>query len=118
MNEMDLSELMDVAREGYLFDFAASTSPSLFVRSPAGDTLLHVAAARGSIGEIDFLLKMGLDVNSIGDYGATPLHCAAMTEQSDAYRHLVIYGADPAIRDSSGFLASDLLGCKTVPPGA
>ena len=106
---MDLTELMDVAREGYLFDFPASTAPLLLTRNSAGDTLLHVAAARGRIGEIDYLLKMGLDVDAIGDYGASPLHCAAMTEQNDAYHHLIICGADPAIRDSFGMLASDLL---------
>ena len=111
MLKVTLKELMDVAHEGYLFDSTDTPSSSaiLIMRGPAGESLLHVASARGSLLEIDFLLKIGLEINAKADYGATPLHYAAMTQQREAYDYLIVCGADASIRDSSGFLASDYL---------
>ena len=109
MDEINLDELMEVARDGFLFDIPVNPSDIANTKNSVGDTLLHVAAARGCVREIEYLIKMGIKLNEQGDYGHTPLHCSAMTNQRMAYDYLIQRGADQTISDSEGCLASDYL---------
>jgi ankyrin repeat protein len=64
---------------------------------------LHLAAKRGDVAGVKWLLDRGADPNaawSHGDARVTPLHLAAMFAQADVVRLLLDAGADPTIRDS------------------
>jgi ankyrin repeat protein len=53
-------------------------------RLPAGGTLLHVAAARGDVAMIRFLLAQGLAVGDRDGRGRTPLDLAVQAEEEEA----------------------------------
>jgi hypothetical protein len=75
-------------------------------------TLLHVAAAHGSLPALKSLLALGADPNATGDDGATPLHCACHARGdslSEVLAVLLQAGADKEQRDSLGRRPLDLL---------
>ena len=53
-------------------------------RGGDGDTLLHLAARRGDVETMEFLLTHGADPNAVNDFGATPLEEAISAEQPSA----------------------------------
>ena len=71
-------------------------------RSPEGDSCLHYAAMRGDSDSIRLLVKLGVDVNLIGDMGSTALHYARKFDHDDAAQTLTELGADPTIHDDFG----------------
>lgn len=71
-------------------------------QTPEGDSCLHIAAMRGDAKSIQYLIQMGLDVNSLGDLGNTPLHYACQFQKSSAASLLLSLGADPDARNELG----------------
>jgi len=61
------------------------------------DTMLHIAAWNGELGDIQILIDAGADVNAKGDLGNTPLHGAAMKGQVEAVTLLLNRGANPKL---------------------
>lgn len=67
-----------------------------YVLGDEGYTLVHVAAARGSVGAIALLVERGADLTARGGYDEQqPLHSAAWHDQPEAVRSLLELGADP-----------------------
>ena len=48
---------------------------------------------------LEYLLEQGLDVNSTGSHGATPLHVVTKAENIEAVKSLIQHGADVMARD-------------------
>lgn len=61
------------------------------------DTMLHIAAWKGELADMEVLILAGANVNAKGDMGNTPLHGAAMKGQVEAVKLLLRHGANPAI---------------------
>jgi uncharacterized protein len=59
-----------------------------------GSQVLHLAAFRGRLKDIDAFLACGADINAIGDLGLTPLHYAVLGDQCDAIHLLIRHGAN------------------------
>jgi ankyrin repeat protein len=76
-----------------------------------GETLLHVAAAKGSEPLVRALIARGADVNAKAARkghqldGRTPLMCAASGNSLGVVKLLLAHGADPFAKDSAGFTA-------------
>lgn len=68
-------------------------------RGALDDTMLHIAAWRGAIEDIEALIFLGADVNAVGDLGNTPLHEAAMSGQLGAAKKLLELGADASLKN-------------------
>jgi ankyrin repeat protein len=66
------------------------------------DTLLHLAARSGAVGDLEVLVESGARVNVLGDLGNTPLHQAAMNGQLSSIRKLLELGADAKLRNEFG----------------
>jgi ankyrin repeat protein/mono/diheme cytochrome c family protein len=78
-----------------------ATSPTLvFARDPAGSTLLHHAAAFGTIETLTYLLAAGAEVNVKNRRGSTPLHWAIHDEAK--VRLLLSRGAAVNVRQVEG----------------
>jgi ankyrin repeat protein len=77
-------------------------------RAPDGDTCLHIAAVRNDLRAAELLLKAGVDVNSQGDMGYTPLHHAVRKKQTAMVELLMSHGASMEIRNEFGKLPSDM----------
>lgn len=68
---------------------------------------LHIAAKTGDLTAMHFLIKNGAHLDAKDDTWSTPMHLAAKAGHLEVVRQLRAIGADPAIRDAYGRLASD-----------
>ena len=108
--KIDLKPLLKQAEEGYLipcYDFDGKVN--LFARSHSGDTLLHVAVGRRNLEEVRYLVAKGVDINTKGDFFATPLYQAARDCDVGMVGFLLKLGADPDIPDHLGEFPKDVL---------
>ncbi|KAL3852939.1 hypothetical protein ACJMK2_016544 [Sinanodonta woodiana] len=60
---------------------------------------LHLAAAQGSIGLMDFLISCGFSVQSTNLFGETPLHIACRLGHTEIVQYLIATGADINSKD-------------------
>ncbi len=86
---------------------ALSRCPSsLSWRDAAGDSLLHLAAVGGHARCVGPLIEAGLDVDTAGRQGRTPLVSAVLQgaerDVSEIVLELLGVGADPLVRDRRG----------------
>lgn len=58
--------------------------------------------------QIDALLKNGVDVNAKDDMGQTALHHAAMADNFDGVKRLIMGGADLTMQNAQGQTAEQL----------
>jgi hypothetical protein len=78
------------------------------LRSPSGQTLLHLASSMGLTRLTAGLLARGASPNVHDKNGNTPLHLAALSGHTHVVRHLRLAGANPAVRNLRGFTPADL----------
>ena len=81
-------------------DAAPLVDPS--ARNGEGDTLLHLAAFRGSEDDVRELVALGSVINARGDHGMTALHYAAISGHTDVAECLLSLGADRSLPDDFG----------------
>jgi ankyrin repeat protein len=77
-------------------------------RGNFGDSVLHVAAGRQAIEDMEVLVACGAQINAQGDIGNTPLHQAASGGLVESVRQLLRLGADKTIKNEDGQTALDL----------
>ncbi|MBM3202213.1 MAG: ankyrin repeat domain-containing protein, partial [Chlamydiae bacterium] len=84
------------------------------IKDQHGQTLLRELAQRGGmecLEKIQLLLKNGAQVNEKDStYGRTPLMHAVEQKRKDVVRVLLVYGADPNLKDNGGRSAINLTG--------
>jgi cytohesin len=68
-----------------------------------GNTLLHVAAARGHDSVATLLVEKGVAIDSRNEKGETPLHLAAGMGDYETVRLLVEHGADVTVAGNAGW---------------
>lgn len=71
------------------------------------DTMLHIAAWKGEMRDVEVLVACGANVNAIGDIGNTPLHGAAAKGRLDVVKFLLAKGAAANIKNEFGETAAD-----------
>jgi ankyrin repeat protein len=71
------------------------------------DTMLHIAAWKGELLDVEVLIACGANVNAIGDIGNTPLHGAAGKGHLAVAKVLLNNGADRTIKNEFGETATD-----------
>lgn len=64
-----------------------------------GSQVLHLAAFRGKLQDIEVFLECGADINAKGDLGLTPLHYAVLGGQSAAVQLLMTKNASRTIEN-------------------
>ena len=79
-----------------------STEELSAVRSPAGDSLLHVACWEGALDVVTMLLERGHDVHALSRNRSTPLHYAAWSGSLPLVRLLLEKGAETERRMEGG----------------
>ncbi|WP_082542008.1 MULTISPECIES: ankyrin repeat domain-containing protein [unclassified Rhizobacter] len=72
-----------------------------------GERPIHIAAWKGEVADIQWLLENGADINARGEYGMTPLHYAYMGGRQENVSALLSAGVDKNLRCDRGLLASD-----------
>ena len=72
--------------------------------TPAGPTLLHLAAGAGNLDATRALAAAGLDINATDARHFTPLMCAAESGRADTARTLLDLGADTETASEPGSL--------------
>lgn len=91
--------LMVGVGEREVIEFFASQNVKITKKTRLGDSLLHLAAQKGSVESIEWLVQNGLEVNARGRALTTPLMAAVLGTHDQAVRALVNLGADPSIKD-------------------
>lgn len=69
-----------------------------------GESPIHIAAWKGDVNDILWLLSNGADINQRGEFGMTPLHYAYMGGMKANIAALINAGADQNIRCDDGLL--------------
>jgi len=97
-------KLLERAVEGdkrHLLDALFAERPA-----PANTQYLHQAAALGHVDVLEAMIQHGVDPNTRGEDGETPLHHAVMIDDAstayNAMQVLIQHGADPAVQDGDG----------------
>lgn len=80
----------------------------------AGHTMLHLACSLGYHRFVAALLARGADPNAQDKGGYTPLHFAAINNQPELARRLILSGANASIRTISGLTATDVATTRSV----
>lgn len=70
--------------------------------------MLHVAVWQEDIEDIKKLILLGADIDSIGDFGNTPLQQAVLFEKAESIKILLSHGANTAIKNEFGEKAGDI----------
>jgi ankyrin repeat protein len=70
---------------------------------PHGKTLVHYAAAAGHLEYLRYLIMQGYWVDAPTVIGRTPMFYAAAKGQLEVAKLLFEYGADPSVKDISGY---------------
>lgn len=87
---LDIIDLDDSPREA-----------NLDQKSPSGHTMLHLACSLGFRRLVAGLLARGADPNALDNGHFTPLHIAAIHDQPEIARRLMLAGANPRARSLS-----------------
>lgn len=89
---------------------AVAKTPELaMIKSPEGLTALHIAADRGYLEVVKYLIEQGSDVNAVDDNGDTPIHVAFESQEDEVIRALVEAGADLSLKNREGVPADELI---------
>ncbi|MCG7981432.1 MAG: ankyrin repeat domain-containing protein [Candidatus Thiodiazotropha lotti] len=109
LTEIEYLELKDIFQDVPNYESEDPLEPidPLVYEAPDGDTCMHIAARRGDVRAMELLVKAGLDVNSIGDIGCTPLHYAVSSRNQNAIKFLLDHGASTAIKNELGLFPLD-----------
>ncbi|XP_067670096.1 putative ankyrin repeat protein RF_0381 [Haliotis asinina] len=97
--------VMVAARNGQkrVFDLLVKKGCNLHVMDDLGDTVLHVACCSDSVYIVTYLLSNRIvDIEATGEYGLTPVMCAAMEGQTKVFNVLVSKGCDRSVVDDEG----------------
>lgn len=81
-------------------DFFDQKIDSVHYRNQFGDSPLHIVSCWGDIKAIEALVNAGADINSKGESGFTPLHCAAEQNHPEAILKLIELGASDLLDDA------------------
>ncbi|XP_051171211.1 ankyrin repeat domain-containing protein 27-like [Leptopilina boulardi] len=79
-----------------------SNWPTLNSRDDRGLTALHIASLYGQVAIVDFLIRLGANVNDADADGVTPLHCASSRGYQNTLLLLLHAEADLNITDTRG----------------
>ncbi|TAJ70407.1 MAG: ankyrin repeat domain-containing protein [Phenylobacterium sp.] len=96
------SRTFEEIKAAYSGEPDAGTLDSPAARNGDGDTLLHLAALRGSEADVADLVALGAVVNARGEFGMTALHHAAIAGHIAVAERLLALGADRSAPDDSG----------------
>lgn len=81
---------------------------NFFVFDIFGSNLIHLAAQIGNVLILAKLLEYCDNVNVMNNEKDTPLHFAARKGQLETVSYLLDQGANPSLKNSSNFTASEL----------
>lgn len=76
--------------------------------NPGYGNPLHQVAELGDIEKAQLLLDKGININYQDRYGRTPLHIAAMENETQMVEFLLANGADPHLVNNNGFKPRDI----------
>ncbi|KAL5708375.1 hypothetical protein ACHQM5_019175 [Ranunculus cassubicifolius] len=97
-----IEALLEAARYDDIDDLKAlqSSGVSLNSKDSEGRTALHMAAANGHKGIVEYLIQNGVDLNAYNVEKNTALHWACLNGHIEVVKTLIIAGADLAILNS------------------
>ncbi|OXB64557.1 hypothetical protein ASZ78_016009 [Callipepla squamata] len=95
--------IFDIAAKGYLSELEKTMKDNdINALNSSNETLLHVAASKGHLTIMEYLISKGAKLDVMDLKGRTPLHRAAEKGHGDAAEVLLHYGAHMYSLDKEG----------------
>ncbi|KAL2941956.1 Ankyrin repeat-containing protein P16F5.05c [Bienertia sinuspersici] len=88
---LEIDDFVTLSLCNYL---SAVSSPSLFYAA------LHMAAANGHHGIVEYLISKGVDLNASNEQNNTPLHWACLNGHIEVVKTLILAGANVSALNS------------------
>lgn len=104
-NHFRLYQLANLILKGKHSEFMSGlTNDDPWLNEDTQVTLLHFAAAGGTVESIDYCLQQGIAINTPDKHGNTPLHFASLCGNEKVISYLQANGADKQLRNKRGQL--------------
>ena len=88
-------------------DFYEGDIPSVEFKTVLGEPVIFSTIQNEDIEAVKFLLLHGANIQSLGEYGNTPLHEAINAGHFDIARYLLSKGANPDVKNQEGKYPKD-----------
>ena len=114
LNKTDVFMLAAIGHTNQLLREIARNKSLIDRVDSRGRTVLYLVARCGFYDTTEALLKGGATVNKVQADGSTPLHGAAFYGQASIVKLLLVYGADPKVKNKWGNTPADEVASEEI----
>ena len=98
----------------FFYSFYYNNISYLNIANQSGWTPLHLACYKGNYEYSQYLINLGVNIDSFDNYNKTPLFYAVQSNNSRLVKFLILNGADKNVKDKNNKKAIEYTGDKII----